>query len=61
MAAHDSAPARGGIGQRYRGCRGGEERNAPQTGQNGGVILVDLEGVSVSRPGKPLFDDLSLT
>jgi ATP-binding cassette subfamily F protein uup len=25
------------------------------------VILVDLEGVSVSRPGKPLFDDLSLT
>ncbi|MDQ1426935.1 MAG: transport system ATP-binding/permease protein, partial [Acidimicrobiaceae bacterium] len=25
------------------------------------MILVDLEGVSVSRPGKPLFDDLSLT
>jgi len=25
------------------------------------VILVDLEHVSASRPGKPLFDDLSLT
>jgi ATPase subunit of ABC transporter with duplicated ATPase domains len=25
------------------------------------VILVDLEGVTASRPGKPLFTDLSLT
>ena len=25
------------------------------------MILVDLEAVSASRPGKPLFDDLSLT
>jgi ATP-binding cassette subfamily F protein uup len=25
------------------------------------MILVDVAGVSVSRPGKPLFDDLSLT
>ncbi|HEX3539872.1 MAG TPA: ABC-F family ATP-binding cassette domain-containing protein [Acidimicrobiales bacterium] len=25
------------------------------------MILVDLEGVSASRPGKPLFDNLSLT
>jgi len=31
------------------------------TGQTGQVILVDLEGVTASRPGKPLFADLSLT
>jgi ATP-binding cassette subfamily F protein uup len=30
-------------------------------GDNGAVILVDLERVSVSRPNRPLFADLSLT
>jgi ATP-binding cassette subfamily F protein uup len=29
--------------------------------ENGGVILVDLAQVCASRPGRPLFEDLSLT